>query len=222
MDLLLPHRQSNFDGMSMETLGKGRVADPQRASPLLKRLRLTAELDKAVSAGIGCLRRGGRPAAIPGFVVAVIVLTVYGMFAGWRGTHVTHEAFEGRPFRTHRNATSAVVLEANESRVPTSIVHVQPNPILTRMGLLERTLPSLPVTGSAGERSVVSERTDDGSTFQPAVTTHEHAEVCPLLGGFSDHDTASESSVGSRVRVLVARTRHCRGVSSALTEGRGC
>jgi len=78
----------------------------------------------------------GRPAAIAGFVVPVIVDAVNGVFRGWRVTHVAVKGIKGiEPFRPHRDPSIPIVnlgqlirtTALRAFRIAHSVLHVLPS-----------------------------------------------------------------------------------------------
>lgn len=78
------------------------------------------------STSICSLFFSGRPAAIAGFVVPVVVrVAINRVLRGWRIAHVAVKSVKGiKPFLAHRDAATRIVLPI--SRVPNAILGVLP------------------------------------------------------------------------------------------------
>ena len=73
---------------------------------------------------------GGRPAAVAGFVVPVVVDAVDGVAGGWPLAHVCEEVGEVEPAATDRDSASAVAWKGDRIGVRTPRFHSCPNAVL--------------------------------------------------------------------------------------------
>ena len=95
-------------------------------SRLMPRDALTVNSAQWVPAGISVLLRTGRPAAVAGFVVAVVVDAIKRMYRRWTSSHVRQEVREVLPAVTYGNAPPAVIPIRRISRIAASLSHLLP------------------------------------------------------------------------------------------------
>jgi hypothetical protein len=107
---------------------KRRVAYADDSGPLRKGMGLASIFNNPVIPSIIRLLSHCRPATIAGFIVAVVVDAIYGVFWGWARPHIVVKNLERiNPFVTNLYATASIIFIGMIVGIGTTQFHTLPN-----------------------------------------------------------------------------------------------
>lgn len=127
-------RQRSLDGpIRVQSHSQSAFGQTNFSSPLRDGLSSTVQRQVAVSSLVVCLLKVGSPFTVVGFVISVVVDSVYRVLRRGAAAHISEKGQEIIPSFAYTNSTSAVIPERCQIRVVASRLHVLPSDVFRRL-----------------------------------------------------------------------------------------
>jgi hypothetical protein len=153
---------------------------------------------------IASLLRLSGPLAVFGFVVSVVVDSVYGIPCDWTRSHVGKKCF--KPTRTspplaNGDSASSVTIKMIEAWVTASLIHPNPDSIFGRVRLSMSGPGAIQLCKIATARSTqaTGQTTFNNYPLRSAITHAQIGMIVPNLTRVSQHDPSTESASNVQV-----------------------